>query len=64
MLEAQEVNTEVAVIAPMKAKVYRNSQTKYQMSFSEWFAELNPKEIISLTQSESDGNVSITIIYR
>jgi hypothetical protein len=52
------------VISPMKAVVYRKAQSKYQMDFTEFFVNLNVQELISITQSESDGNVTATIIYR
>lgn len=50
--------------APMKAKVYRRAQSKYELDFSTFFAGLEVQELISITQSESDGNVTATIIYR
>ncbi len=49
---------------PVKAIVYRKAQSKFQMDFADWFAGLNVKQLISFTQSESDGNVTATIIYR
>lgn len=49
---------------PMKAVVYRKGQSRYQLDFADFFSNLNVKELISITQSESDGNVTTTIIYR
>jgi hypothetical protein len=49
---------------PMKAVVYRKAQSKFQLDFGAWFADLKVQELISITQSESDGNVTATIIYR
>lgn len=49
---------------PMKAKVYRQAQSKFTLDFAEWFAKLNVQELISFQQSESDGNVTATVIYR
>lgn len=48
----------------MKAVVFRKAQSRYQLDFSEWFEQLKIQELISLTQSESDGNVTTTVIYR
>lgn len=48
----------------IKAEVYRKAQSRYMTDFGPWLTTLKVKEIVSVTQSESDGNVTITLFYR
>jgi len=50
--------------APVKIKTYRGSAAKFLMSFEAIVTSLNATEILSYQQSESDGNITGTIIYR
>lgn len=49
---------------PLKVKIYRAAQAKFMMNFETWFATQNVKELVAYQQSESDGNITGTIIYR
>lgn len=44
--------------------VWRGSQSSYRSTYGLQFAKLFVREIVSVTQSESDGNISITLFYR
>lgn len=59
--KVKEVLTE---IVPMKSAVFRKAQSRYQSDFSAFFESLKIMQLIAMTQSESDGNVTTTIIYR
>lgn len=48
----------------IKMSMLFGSKYEIRNNVPKWFAGLGLKELISHTQSESDGNVTITIIYR
>lgn len=49
---------------PIKAVIYRKAQARYLNDFGSWLLAQEVKEIVSVTQSESDGNITITLFYR
>lgn len=59
--KVKEVLTE---IVPLKSVVYRKAQGRYQSDFPAFFESLKVMQLVYMTQSESDGNVTTTIIYR
>ena len=44
--------------------VWRGSHSKYRLELVGVFSKLFATEIVSAVQSESDGNISLTIFYR
>ena len=60
--------TEVPIIQQPKkmlvVSVWRGSHNQYRIQFREWFARLMIEDLVSMTQSESDGNISITLVYK
>lgn len=55
--------------APAQKKIircftWRGSHNEYRMKFQERINLLMIDELISVTQSESDGNISVTVFYR
>lgn len=44
---------------------WRGSQSDFRMGkMAAWFSRLMAEEILAMTQSESDGNISVSLIYR
>lgn len=48
----------------LRAFTWRGSQSEYKGKFRDIFMTQMIREVVAMTQSESDGNVCITIIYR
>lgn len=48
----------------IQAAIYRKAQARFNQDFPGWLKDLNVQEIVSVTQSESDGNITITLFYR
>ena len=57
-----------AVVGPNVDGVYfamiRKSPYSLYLNVEEWFNKLEAKDILSHAQSESDGNVTISVFYR
>lgn len=51
-------------LSNVKAAVCRMSQTKFMNEFKGWVDSKLINEIVYVTQSESDGNVTLTLFYR
>lgn len=58
---AQEVATSKKLIAVWN---WRGSHSAYRQDLPKKFAQLMITDIVWVTQSESDGNVAITVFYR
>lgn len=48
----------------IKLAMLRGSAFELRARLPEWFESLGAKEILSHAQSESDGNLSVSITYR
>lgn len=48
----------------VKMALIRGSAFELRTLLPQWFASLGLKEILSHAQSESDGNLSVSITYR
>lgn len=76
MSDTQTVGPETRQVPAAKARApepkkviqlstWRGSQSEYKgAKLRQWFALLMAEEIISSCQSESDGNICFTVVYR
>ncbi len=56
---------EAFVPAILRVAAFRYSQHEYRMGqLAKDFAKLMATEVVGISQSESDGRISLTIIYR
>lgn len=49
---------------PLQLFIWRGSQSQYMTNLSIKFSNLMATEIVAMCQSESDGNIDLTIVYR
>lgn len=48
----------------LQAFTWRGSQNDYRIKYRELFFKMMIREVVWMVQSESDGNIDITVIYR
>ena len=53
-----------ATMGESKVFFFRRGAGEFALAFANAVSKLQVKEILSVTQSESDGNISLTMIYR
>lgn len=58
------IRAEQASLPPIKCYTYRQAQARFVMDVSKKVAELQIKNLIHVAQSESDGNITLTLFYR
>ena len=50
--------------APLKVLTFRRGSGTFFSEFQRFMEQLQVKEVLHLAQSESDGNVCVTMVYR
>lgn len=58
------IREEQESLPPIKCHTYRAAQARFMMDVSKKVAELKIKSLLNVAQSESDGNITLTLFYR